>query len=428
MRPSQRLISNLLLLAFIFLPTLLSAQDLGFERSRMKSILDTVSVDISKNFYDPALNGVDWKAKVAEAREKIDKAQTVSQMITAIFALVDSLHDSHTVFLPPQRAVHTTFEFEALPVGDHIFIKKVEKKGAAEKCGLKPGDEIVMLNGYRPTRENFSLMMLFFRALLPVSNMQLAINRPGEGQKQIQLIGTQHMGSIITDLTKIDTIWQLIREEENEEKFNHYIKPRDGVGYVQLVEFSHEPDDIDSLLGKTKDSQALIVDLRSNPGGSLKTLERMIGHFVAEPTVVAEIRGRKQPEKIQAKPAKPNYQVPLFVLVDSQSASAAEIFAHHFQRNKRAVIVGDRTSGRVQAANMYSHQVGVDTIVPYAVEVSIGRVIFPDGEELEKRGVTPDVMCLPTQEDLAAGRDTCLIKAQQLASEKLSAGAPKPGN
>jgi C-terminal peptidase prc len=412
---------------FIFAP-LLSAQNLNFEKARMKDILDTVSGDVSKYYFDPTLNGLDWKAKVAEARAKIDKAQTNSQMITAIFALVDSLHDSHTVFLPPQRAVHTTFEFEALPIGDHILVKKVEKKGAAEKSGLKTGDEIVMLNGYRPTRENFSLMMLYFRALLPVSSMQLVVNRPGEGQKEIQLVGTQHMGSIITDLTKLDTIWQLIREEEMEEKSNEYIKPRDGIGYVHLIEFSHDPDEVDSLLGKTKDSQALIIDLRSNPGGSVKTLERMIGHFVTEPTIVADIRGRKPGEKIQAKPAKPNSQAPLFILVDSQSSSAAEIFARHFQRTKRAVIVGDHTSGRVQAANIYAHHLGVDTIVPYAIEISIGQVIFPDGESLEKKGVTPDVLCLPTQEDFAAGRDVCLAKARQLAAERLSAAAPKPGN
>ncbi len=426
MRILNRFASLFILL--VFMPTILSAQDINFEKSRMKDILSAVSADVAKYYFDPNLNGVDWNAKVAQTRDQIDKSKSVSQMITAIFALVDTLHDSHTVFLPPQRAVRTTFEFEALPIGDHILVKKVDKKGAAEKAGLKPGDEIVLLNGYRPTRENFSQMMLFYRALLPVSGFELVVNRPGEGTKQILLMGTEHMGSVVTDLTKIDTIWQLIRESENEDKPNEYIKPVAGVGYVHLVEFSHDPAEIDGLLGKTKDSAALIIDLRSNPGGSVKTLERMVGHFVSEPTVVAEIRGRKQPEKIETKPVKPNYQVPLFILVDSQSASAAEIFARHFQRTNRAVVIGDHTSGRVQAANLYPHHVGVDTIVPYAIEISTGRVVFPDGEELEKKGVTPDVMCLPTQQELASGRDVCLEKARILALAKLGSGNAKPGN
>jgi hypothetical protein len=63
--------------------------------------------------------------------------------------------------------VHITFEFEALPVGDPILVKKVHKKGVAEK--------IVLLNGYLPTRENFSKMMLFYRALLPVSGFELVV-------------------------------------------------------------------------------------------------------------------------------------------------------------------------------------------------------------------------------------------------------------
>jgi len=63
------------------------AQNIGDERARAKNILNLVSSDIEKNYYDATLKGLDWKALTQQAREKIDKAQTIGQVYTAIFHL-----------------------------------------------------------------------------------------------------------------------------------------------------------------------------------------------------------------------------------------------------------------------------------------------------------------------------------------------------
>ncbi len=60
--------------------------------------------------------------------------------------------------------------------------------------------------------------------------------------------------------------------------------------------------------------------------------------------------------------------------------------------------------------------------MPYAIQIAVGRVVFPDGEELEHKGVTPDEFCVPTGEDLRKEHDPCLIKALALARKK--AGLP----
>src|SRR4051794_5055880 len=80
-----------------------AGSNVSFERSRMQDILSRVSKDIEKYYYDPKLNGLDWKALTAQSKEKIGQAESVGPMLTAIFSLVDKLHDSHTVFLPPAR-------------------------------------------------------------------------------------------------------------------------------------------------------------------------------------------------------------------------------------------------------------------------------------------------------------------------------------
>jgi C-terminal processing protease CtpA/Prc len=68
-------------------------------------------------------------------------------------------------------------------------------------------------------------------------------------------------------------------------------------------------------------------------------------------------------------------------------------------------------------SRMYDGEVGAGQVTYYGTSISTARVVFPDGEELEKKGVVPDVMCLPTQTDLRDGKDTCLGKAFALARE-----------
>ena len=101
----------------------------------------------------------------------------------------------------------------------------------------------------------------------------------------------------------------------------------------------------------------------------------------------------------------------LVVLVNSKSASAAEIFARVVQIEKRGTVMGDQTSGAVGRAEIIPLQQGGMTIIQYAVEVTVSRLRMPDGQDLEGNGVVPDTKLLPTQEDMAAGRDPVLAAA-----------------
>ena len=67
--------------------SVLAQQPVGQQRGRMKDVLRNVSQEIRKSFYDPGMRGLDWEGLTNEAREKIDKAQSTSEMLTAIFAL-----------------------------------------------------------------------------------------------------------------------------------------------------------------------------------------------------------------------------------------------------------------------------------------------------------------------------------------------------
>jgi C-terminal peptidase prc len=422
----RRIIAVSLVLFFLvsFVAREARADNLDFQRAQMKHILEVVAKDVEKNYYDPALRGLEWKAMVAEARTKIEKAQTPSDMVTAIFVLLFKLQDSHTVFLPPGRVNKPIFGFEAKAYGDKIYVSEIKKGSAAAEAGLQLGDQIATVNGFNANRDSFDTMMLYFRALRPVMNMDLQVLRNGHVE-HINVIAKMKQGTKLVDLTDDFNIWTLIREAENESEMYHYSLSDDGIGYLQLPSFSVDEESgfLHSLVKKVQKSKAIVIDLRGNPGGTVPALQQFSGFFDPQPTVIAQVTGRK-PEPMKIKPQKMQLDGPMFILVDSQTASAAEIFARHFQLTKRAIVIGDHTSGRVTAARFFPEQEGVDSIIPYGVEVTIGHVMFPGDEDLEKRGVTPDQLCIPTPEQLAAKQDPCYFRAKELARKALGIAAP----
>ena len=231
--------------------------------------------------------------------------------------------------------------------------------------------------------------------------------------------------SKMVDLTSPDAnnIWDIIREDEAEQ---HLIRPRttemgDALMILKLPEFMFNQDEIDRLMGKARKHQALIIDLRGNPGGAVDTLKYLLGGIFADEVKIADRKGRKEmkPEVAKGRGGKA-FTGKVLVLVDSKSASAAELFARIVQLQKRGLVVGDRSSGSVMEAKHYEHKVGTETVVPYGVSITESDLIMSDGKSLEHTGVTPDEIVLPTAQDMANERDPVLAHAAALLGVKLS--------
>jgi C-terminal processing protease CtpA/Prc len=85
------------------------------------------------------------------------------------------------------------------------------------------------------------------------------------------------------------------------------------------------------------------------------------------------------------------------------------------QIHRRAIVIGDRSSGRVNAASFFWQPIGSWEGVEFGTEIAVAKVVMENGEELENRGVTPDDLCVPTPEDLRNERDPCLKRALAMA-------------
>ncbi len=385
-------------------------------------MLRQVANEIEKRFYDEELRRLDWKELTSQAEQRIDRAESLGAIFTSIHTLVNRLQDSHTNFFPPQRSVRIKFGFQAKPFAEEVRVYSIDEDGQAASAGLEVGDRLVGINGFRVQRESFDQMMLFMRVLMPVAEMKLALVRDSE-QMELVIQPDIERKSRVEDFTNLDNIYRLIRELELEEVEEHAFEDYgEGIGYIR-VPFFFTKSSLSDAAEESKNSRARIVDLRGNGGGAVEILEHLVGFFEEEDAHIADIVGRKKTEEIEAKHRRPHLSGPLFILVDSQSASAAEIFARHFQRNGSGVVIGDRTAGRVSVSRTFEKRVGANRIVPFAVQIAIGQLVFPDGELLEGSGVTPDVFCVPTTEDQRNEKDTCVEIATELAKEALALDA-----
>jgi C-terminal peptidase prc len=424
MNPSRIRTIALLLLSVLSTNIFVAAQ-IEYQRARAKMMLDVVAKEVAKQYYDAGLRGLDWKTLVSESRARIDKASTDGEMMAVIYSLLQKLQDSHTLFLPPTQTAQPRFGFKAKPFGDEVRVYELKKKGPAERAGLQLGDRILLVNGFRAERASFDLLEFYLRLLRPVTAFDLVITRDGLTTQKLRIEADMKSGKQLMDLTTAGTdFWELVREAEDWEKeheYAHYGVNDDKIGYLQLASFNGDKDWLHGLVKKVSRAEALIIDLRGNPGGAIDTLAYFAGFFTPQPLTMADMVGRKGPEPLKVKPQNPNFTGPVYVLVDSQSASAAETFARHLQRLTRAVVVGDKTSGRVTVARVFPFQLGTEQIVPYAVEITVARMVFPGDEQLEKVGVTPDQLCIPTPDDLKNQRDACRQLAASLAGKALAA-------
>lgn len=403
----------------------------GSDRDRGQVMLRTIKEDLRKNYYDASVRGMDLDARFKMAEERIKVAESNGQILGIIAQILVELNDSHTYLLPPQRASSVEYGWQAQAIGDKCFVISVKPKSDAEAKGLKPGDEIIAVDGRTPTRQNMWLFKYLYYTLRPQGGMQVAVRKPDGKEQQLTVLAKVREGKRMLDMTNPDEIWNLIREGQTEDRLtaHRYYTPEDMMIW-KMPQFDMADTDVDTMADKFRKRKALILDLRGNGGGLVKNLERLVGYFFDKDLKIADLKGRREMKPMVAKTRGDKvFKGDLVVLIDSESGSASELFARLIQLEKRGKVIGDKSAGAVMQSRHFSHQMGVDIIVPYAVSITDADVIMSDGKSLEHVGVLPDEVIIPTAEDMAAQRDPVLARAAELVGLKITperAGAMFP--
>jgi C-terminal processing protease CtpA/Prc len=223
----------------------------------------------------------------------------------------------------------------------------------------------------------------------------------------------------LTDTFDLNAFW---REVEDEARMTDHstIEVGKDIAIWRMPSFDLTNDQVDERIDKVKKYQTLIIDLRRNGGGSVETLQRLVGNLFDHDVTIGNMKLRKESKPMLAKTrGDSGFKGRLFVLVDSESASASEVLARVVQLEKRGTILGDRTSGKVMRSRLYAHQIGLETVVFYGVSVTDADLLMSDGKSLEGMGVTPDEVLLPTADDLRSQKDSVLSRATAMAGGAL---------
>jgi carboxyl-terminal processing protease len=399
---------------------------LNLERARVM-LHDAYDV-VKKDYYDPKIHGLDWDARFHDYDEKIQKATTLGHAFGVIAGFLDGLNDSHTYFRPPPRQTRVDYGYRMQAFGEDVFITRV-RPGTDAESKVHSGDRVVRYNNFRVARDDIEKISYYYGSLAPQAASQLELSDPAGQTRRVFVDSKIRTQKRVMDLTRLDgaDFWQIIREEENED---HVVRQRyherGDLMIWKMPEFFLQDREVDHLFDIARKHQTLILDLRGNPGGAVVTLGRMVGNVFDHDLKVADRMGRKEMKPQLAKTRGGSaFMGRMIVLVDSNSASAAELFARVMQLEKRAQVIGDRTSGSVMEAKSHSCSQGTDTKIFYSFSVTDADLIMKDGKSLEHSGVTPDETVLPTAQDLAAGRDPALSRAAELAGfdiDPLAAG------
>jgi len=239
----------------------------------------------------------------------------------------------------------------------------------AESAGIKAGDKIVRIEG--KTTKNMSLNNAVKQMRgKPGTELKLTIWR--EKDEKIMEITTKRAIIKIQSIRKAGLL-------------------EDKIGYIRLVEFQENTArDLEDALKKLESQgmDALILDLRNNPGGLLEGAIEVAKKFLPKETTIVSIKGRNQNQnmvfKSDGKTTRPGY--PLIVIVNEGSASASEIVAGAVQDNKRGLILGTKTFGKAS----------VQTVIPLkdgsALRFTTAYYYTPSGKLIKNEGIMPNAV------------------------------------
>lgn len=393
---------------------------LDMERARV--MLRQTYLEVRKNYYDPGFHGIDLDAAYHRYDAMLASADSLNAALRDVAEFLGTLRDSHTVFVPPERTLRSAPGFRMRMVGYECFITGV-RKGSDAASRLHVGDRVLAMDGIAMKREYFARLVYLLEVVSQTRTETLLVEGL-DGVRRTEVIqNIVNREPVLGELSGGSGLWRLIRAQENEELKQQRTYASGDTLIWKMPSFDVEPDAVDRVIAKARKYESMVLDLRGNAGGRFGTLKEMIASIFTRPVLLGTRVSRRGSEAEMIKPKRKPFTGKLIVLIDSASASAAEVFARVIQIEHRGIVVGGQSAGAVMEARYFAESFGGDPGVAYGISVSTANLILSDGRSLEGRGVTPDELVLPTAADLEAGSDPALARAAELAGVKLDSQA-----
>jgi len=363
-------------------------------------LYDDVWKIVNKKFYDPSNNSQDW----AKWRYRYqNKLKTTEDAYVAIDTMLASLDDPYTRFLPPKEFSEETQSIKGSlkGIGTQIGIRDGElviiaplEDSPAERAGLLADDKILEINGESTKGIHIDAAADKIRGEKG-STVNLLIQRAGVPNK---------IYTIVRDEIEVKSV-------SCKPPFDTTVIPND-MQYIRLSSFisKNAATEIESILSSCGDKKGIILDLRSNPGGLLTNAISISDMLLKGGVIVSTVDRDRYKMTTRARYGQITGK-PIVVLINKGSASASEILSGALKDNHRATIVGEQSFGKglVQEINRLADEAGMN--------ITIQRYLTPSGQDINKKGITPDVVVELTEEHVKNKNDVQLKKAIEVLEQ-----------
>ena len=402
---------------------------MNLTRQDREQILKKVIDLVEKKHFNPGLNGVNWPAVIESRRARVLDSETPELFEQEVHEMVSQMKTSHTGFfhqgarsIPARLSINATFsKCETSGVQRWMFLD-IHEGGPAHSAGLEPGDVLLKLAG---------------EVIAPPNQPVFKMGHDSE------ITVLKRNGTEISLTLRVPTP-KMKKHPVNQPQAVSVRRIQDGIGLLRVtmfpgiigIDFAH---DIDRAIRQLS-CDRLIVNMRGNTGGGIGGL-RLMSYMTPGKVPVGYSLTRAKAEKGYKKESLPRFgRIPnsklalpwlairygpsggsiavvteglghqrfhgrIVILVNQQSASAAEMVAGFAVENKLATIVGTRTAGRLLSGSAFKVGHG------YILGLPVAAYYTWQGVLLEGKGVEPDVEAELTYESLKAGHDPQLDKA-----------------
>ena len=348
-------------------------------------------------------SGQDLSAQVLDVLERsyYEPIDVEELEQTSVEALIEALDDPYTVYLDPEElealrqrndGAYYGVGLQVAQRGNQLVVTRVFEGGPAADAGIRAGDRLVSVAG-RPTGGQ-TLEQVVSRIRGPEgTEVVLGIAARGGARRELEL--TRERIKVPAVDSRLETTGDV------------------KVGYVRLSQFTRGAAGalraaVEGV--REKGAQALVLDLRGDPGGLVDEAVGVAGAFLPDGAPVVVTEGLHSPRRTFRTDGAPVAgDLPLIVLVDRGSASASEIVAGALRDAGRGRLVGERTFGKALVQSTRLLRDGG------ALKVTTARYLTPDGFDLATRGLPPSVKVVDdpeTQPDEALRRALGLAAAE----------------